>query len=1232
MMRLPDFLELYKNEADKLVTQGAVHDIEFSGSTYQIKVIDPISHKEEWPFIQLDILGNIKDSFCSCEKEEDQEGCVHLAAAYLQIYNGHEHPLHQRFERSLWNNLFQIFSERLGNQSNQLKKISKGEYARLSVSGKEIFRIKGNSPEAISHLEEIIDYRPKQTEETSLKFSNLSQDELTLWRQGRPSLQLQYELSFWSDFAHWLMRLQEDRTPYQISFKYAENEIPNQLTVEFPEISANFYLSIANLPLIIPALATVDSPLEIHVEAAAGVKEIRYDPERGVMSVEAFKSQERQKPPVQKGVVIGNWRYVHGDGFYNKSQHEMLEQPALTGDEIAKALNDQLSFIRQHLKGTKIFSDPLTLSYELSFDANWNLHVTAYLFSPGDLVDEHSRQFKNWVYVNNKGFYRIVEPSFNQIETVIPAEKMGDFIWERRHLLNTYEGFETHLTSIEAQLTYTLDETNRLRFVSYFDHEANKGERKDFGSWIYVVGQGFYSKTTQATNLPLQPDLSIGPEQIPLFIRMNKSELQLVHHFFSDRCPVLDTSLSIKFEKSDEITVRPVYRLLEEYEGKEIRYFEDFVYVIGEGFSELPMRLRLPENYRRPVTISKKVLIPFLKEDLEKLKPLASYVDPRLLEPKMLRLGAKKISTTTTGGYSLNLCFETERGEILLEKIVKGIRKKKSHLFLKEGYLDLQRPEFDWIKHLSKTQVDVDTNTVFQTPMELIRLNALEEIHFQNKEAEAPVKELTEFKVPFQPDLKGLSSELREYQQHGVHWLWFLYQHKLSGLLCDDMGLGKTHQTMGLLTAIANEFAKRGDNEKCHFLVICPTSVIYHWQEKLAEYLPNLRVCTFYGSNRSLDQFHQEYDILLTSYGIWRLESEMLSQMTFEVAVFDEIQVAKNHMSRIHASLLNVKAKMRLGLTGTPIENRLRELKSLFDIVLPAYMPREGVFRDYFVKPIEREGDLQKKILLKKLINPFVLRRKKEEVLRDLPEKTEEIAHCELSADQELLYKETLTKSREYILQQLQDSDTPVPYLHIFALLSNLKQICNHPAVYYKTPQDFRRYQSGKWDLFVELLEEARNSQQKVVVFSQYLTMLDIFEEYLGELKVGFAEIRGATTDRGAQIHKFNHNPECEVFLGSLQAAGLGVDLTAGSVVIHYDRWWNAAREDQATDRVHRIGQTRGVQVFKLVTKGTFEERIDALISKKAMLLEEVVSTDDHRFMKQFSRDELIQLLQDIPV
>lgn len=1241
MTLLPDDLQPFQKKAEEYISKGRVHDVEFSGGTYQVQVQDAASKKDVWAFLQIDPRGNLKDYFCSCEELEEIPACEHVAAAYLSIYNNQPKPLHQRFEYSLWNRLCELFSDRYGDDASILKRVKQGYYVHKSLTGKLIFYIKASTTKTISKLRTIIEERKKETEETSLKFSNLTEEELDMWRSGNPTPHLRYELSFWNDLAHWMMIQKERKISYKIKYDYASTGIPNQIIISFPQLELGFYISEANLPIIIPALDTVESPLTVHHASQDAIKNITYDKINGALIINPKSAETAKKKKAEeisnsgKGTVIGDWLYVPKDGFYARDPHRLLATPRLTDKQLSEALSEHFRVIQPLLDGVSLHSEPISLSYTLSFDSEWNLHITAYAFSPGDLSTSHSRYFDNWVYIDDDGFYPVESAQFKALETVIPAQEVADFVQHERSWLNTQEGFHAHLSSIESQLTYNLSPQNRLSFSRLLPALENKGESKDFGSWVYVAGQGFFAKISLHAAIPVRPDITITPDQIPLFIRMNIADLALVPNFFSKKCPVLKAGLKIDLTDDDEILVSPEYSLLPEYKDKDVRFFDDYVYTEGEGFHEMPPDSRLPERFRHPIHIPPSDFELFLTYELESLRPFAT-IDPRLLPPKHIDLVARsiaKIGTQERGWYGLKLFYETDRGAIPVTTLWAAIKNKNQFAFAKAGQINLALERFDWIRHLHKNRIDRRSNTIQMSTMELIRLNALEELHVVDEESEKILKELTEFHIPGEPNLTGLKGQLWPYQKLGAHWLWFLYHHGLSGLLCDDMGLGKTHQAMALLVAITNFHKENPLPEKSsgsHFLVVCPTSVIFHWQEKLAEYLPELRICTFYGSDRNIEAFHQQYDVLLTSYGIWRIEHEMLSELHFEIAIFDEIQIAKNQNSRIHATLKTVNARMRLGLTGTPLENNLRELKSLFDIALPTYMPGEAEYREIFVKPIEKLNDPDKKALLTRFIKPFVLRRKKEEVLLDLPEKIEEISHCTLLPTQMLLYNQVLQQSREKILEEMHGGAAPVPYIHIFALLSSLKQICNHPAAYLKVPADYVAYESGKWELFVELLSEARESSQKVVVFTQYLAMLDIFENYLNEMGVGYATIRGATINRGEQVHRFNNDPDCEVFLGSLQASGLGVDLTAGSVVIHYDRWWNAARENQATDRVHRIGQTRGVQVFKLVTKGTFEERIDALIAKKGKLMEDVVGIDDHRFIKKFSREEILQLLQDV--
>jgi SNF2 family DNA or RNA helicase len=320
-----------------------------------------------------------------------------------------------------------------------------------------------------------------------------------------------------------------------------------------------------------------------------------------------------------------------------------------------------------------------------------------------------------------------------------------------------------------------------------------------------------------------------------------------------------------------------------------------------------------------------------------------------------------------------------------------------------------------------------------------------------------------------------------------------------------------------------------------------------------------------------------------------------------------------------------LRARHRLALTGTPIENRPSELWAIFDFLMPGYMGSAERFRERYEAPIVRDGDGRAGAALRRVVHPFKLRRLKQEVLADLPPKVEDLRFCHLSSHQAALYREVVASQGRRLADELRRPGTRVDYLHIFAVLTRLKRICNHPALVLEGGRG-RGLASGKFDLFKELMEEALEGEAKVVVFSQYLEMLDLIEAWLAAHRVGFSGLRGSTRERGKAVQRFQEDPACRVFVGSLMAGGLGIDLTAASIVIHYDRWWNAAREDQATDRVHRIGQSRGVQVLKLVTRGTLEEKIDAMIRAKAAMMNTIVEKDDAA-LKSLSREELIELL-----
>lgn len=1217
----PGFVDEYLLAARKLLETKSVKEPIFSRGTYQVEVQER-GRKKAFPFLQMKDSGEVTDSFCSCEMSSSGHGCPHLAAAFLRIFNGQTAPLHVRFKRSLWNRLFQMVSKRQGYEPYCLKRGEEGERFAESETGKRLFFIKASEDRGQKRLEEIVAEKPPETEETSLKFSNWSTQELAQFRAGKTTHAVRYELSFWSDLAKWLMFLGDEKEPYQII--YEGTPVPHRMKIEFSFLHLEFYISEVHWPWLLPTLNEVHSPLRVFEHKVETIESISYDEASRSLHITHKSSLLNEVEPVG-GYVLGDWLYVDSVGFYRRKSDSLFQADSIPTEKISAAL----SHAAELQKFLPITLEPIKANYRLHFVDNC-LHIDLYAFEPNDLLTDGAACFLPWVYLPSKGFFLLEDCLFEEAVKKVPQAEMGDFINRHRVWLHHFPGFQTHLGSVESHLVYRCQD-GMLIFDATLNYPQADGDSLHFDEWVYIRGQGFYKSREGQRKLPLHPNLRVEKKDISSFITAHKEELEQVEGFFCLDSPLLKTGLSIGLSEEGLIQVQPKREYVAGIDVEKITFFGDYIYWEGKGFCEISSPNRLPEKFVCPVLIQPSQETNFLSYELEPLRPFIIEMDPRLKKPIGLHAKIRRVLPDKRKRgrvWLVDLIYTSETGHVDPFTIWDAASEKKIHLFSQAGLLILKDPRFHWIRQLQKRRLDRKRGFIRLTSLEWIRLGVFEQIEApkgntsEQIETRRALKELQSLEVNQPLDISRLKATLRPYQELGLNWLWFLYCHGLSGLLCDDMGLGKTHQTMALLAAVSQEGLSMGYK----YLVVCPTSVIYHWQELLKRFLPDLRVCTYYGLERSLADFETQHDLLLTSYGILRSAKEVLAPFSFELAIFDEIQVAKNHTSQTHLALRSIKAKMRLGLTGTPIENRIRELKSLFDIVLPSYMPSETSFRDLFVHPIEKFGDEEKKTLLGKLVKPFILRRKKSEVLTDLPEKIEEISYCDLSEEQRRLYNEVSLQMRETLYRDLQDQSKPVAYIHIFSAFMKLKQICDHPALFLDEAKNYRGHDSGKWDLFVELLYEARDSGQKVVVFSQYLEMLVIIESYLKKKGIGYASIKGSTRDRKEQLCKFRDDPTCQVFVASLLAAGVGIDLTMASIVIHYDRWWNPAKENQATDRVHRIGQSRGVQVFKLVTKNTIEEHIHELIEKKKGLLEQIVKTDDQ--ITFLNRDELLQVFE----
>lgn len=655
---------------------------------------------------------------------------------------------------------------------------------------------------------------------------------------------------------------------------------------------------------------------------------------------------------------------------------------------------------------------------------------------------------------------------------------------------------------------------------------------------------------------------------------------------------------------------------------------KEYFFVPERGFWPIPKEVWLPQWNELPLKKAYKEdaaahLVATQFQEYLGVAPIwleSGLEDPIINEdPTIFEINVHK---EVDGWFFLDPRYGAGKDSISMVELMRQFRKKRRD-YLKAGNGWVKVPDLikdqDWAVDESGKFLKVDA-------IGLMRLKAAvgDFDHFAgSKKLLNQIRNRLEFvSVGQAPKLVNTKLNLREYQLTGLEWLWWLYKNRLHGLLADEMGLGKTHQAMALMSAIQQE------QKQCKFLVIAPTTVLDHWEDKVHDFCPNLRAVKHHGPKRGIKMhlLGKEFNTLITSYGVLLRDIKELTEVEWDAIILDEAHFVKNEDTATYRAACRLRGHIRICLTGTPMENHLGELKNIFDFLIPGYLGSKDYFRKTFVQPIESHERPEAELELQKLIHPFKLRRTKNNVLKDLPAKVEDIRHCELSAEQIKLYKDVLALKASPLIKQLQDEQNPIPFLHVFATLTILKQICNHPALVAKDP-DYLKHDSGKFELLKEILEEALGSGHKVVIFSQYVEMIKIFEKHLTSAGIDHVTLTGQTRNRGAVIEKFQTQPDCKVFCGSLLAGGIGIDLTAASVVVHYDRWWNASKENQATDRVHRIGQNKNVQVLKLVTRGTLEEKIDEMIKAKHRLFEKFIDQDEEVF-RQLTREQLIELLQ----
>jgi superfamily II DNA or RNA helicase len=496
------------------------------------------------------------------------------------------------------------------------------------------------------------------------------------------------------------------------------------------------------------------------------------------------------------------------------------------------------------------------------------------------------------------------------------------------------------------------------------------------------------------------------------------------------------------------------------------------------------------------------------------------------------------------------------------------------------------------------------------------------------------------------PALGLLEPILRPYQKQGVAWLRFLRDQQFGGVLADEMGLGKTLQVLTHLTVARSEIPVAARKP---WLVVCPTSLVFNWAAEAARFIPDLKVLRLHGADRHrlFGQIPQA-DLVITSYALVRRDLDALRQHSFDTVVLDEAQHIKNRTTQNAQAVKNLRSSHRLVLTGTPLENSVLDLWSIFDFLMPGYLGNADDFRERYELPIARERDTATMARLARRVRPFLLRRLKRDVAADLPPRLEQVSYCELTEQQASVYEQLLSATRKEVEQAVGAQGLAKSRMLVLTALLRLRQACcdlrllklpataseddpvdasgNETNSPLKSAEPAPEGTSGKFQMFGELLDEVIDGGHRALVFSQFTSMLRLLREELERRGLSYCYLDGTTRDRAAVVERFQKESSIPVFLISLKAGGVGLNLTGADTVIHFDPWWNPAVEDQATDRAHRIGQSRVVTAYKLITRGTVEEKILALQQRKRDLIAATLTGEDV-FTNSLGWDEIQELL-----
>lgn len=622
-----------------------------------------------------------------------------------------------------------------------------------------------------------------------------------------------------------------------------------------------------------------------------------------------------------------------------------------------------------------------------------------------------------------------------------------------------------------------------------------------------------------------------------------------------------------------------------------------------------------------------------INEYMQKFEVLVTedFKQKQIKKPKMTSIGVK-IENNLLSIDLENLNFDKSELNDILEKY----RLKKKYYRLKNGdFLSLEENEdMNFLDSLiSGTEISYKELESGNIKLPIYRSLYLDRImnKFENttikkdesyKKIVGSIQDKTntnDLKIP-----NDLENILRQYQKIGFKWLKTLDEYQFGGILADDMGLGKTIQIISIILS----YKENCKENRKPILVVCPSSLSLNWKAEIEKFSKNINAMVISGSaQKRKEQINNipNYDVVITSYDLIKRDIDLYKKLDYEFRylIADEAQYMKNSNTQNSKSIKQISAQTRFALTGTPIENSLSELWSIFDFIMPGYLFSYRKFKENYEIPIVKEENSELMAKLRILIEPFILRRTKKQVLTELPDKTVTVLNNEMEEEQEKVYLSYLADAKSELNEQIKINGIEKSRMQILSALTRLRQICCHPSLFL----DNYKGESSKLNQCIEIVKDAIASGHKILLFSTYTSMFDMIEEKLRQENIEYFKLTGQTkVDKRIElVDEFNRNEKIKVFLISLKAGGTGLNLTGADVVIHYDPWWNLAAENQATDRAYRIGQKNNVQVYKLITKNSIEEKIYELQEKKAKLIDNVLDTKTS-FISKLSKEDIMKL------